>query len=125
MNGVSGICTQKPIVSFFKARRGSMWTRITTSEQLKSIGVGTLLIKALSGSKERLDVDDKDRLSVRYVMKNFPTFEEFDLSLIPYQMEHFVYMLSGLRNLSFASMHKRYDDLIQDGNYWIYNNRES
>jgi hypothetical protein len=102
-----------------------MWTRITSSEQLKAIGVGTLLIKALSGSKEKLDIDDKDRLSVRYVMKNLPTFEEFDLSLIPYQMEHFVYMLSGLRNLSFASMHKRYEDIIRDGNYWIYNNRES
>jgi hypothetical protein len=102
-----------------------MWTRITSFDQLKSIGVGTLLIKHLSGKTPSLDIDDKEKLSVRYVMKNFPSFEEFDLSLIPFQMEHFVYMLTGLRNLSFASMHKKYADIVDDGSYWIYNNSVS
>lgn len=97
-----------------------MWTRITSLEQLKSIGVGTLIIKHLAGKTEKLDVEDKEKLSVRYVLKNMTSNELFDLSLIPYQMEHFVYMLTGLRNLSFASIQKKYTDIINDGSYWMY-----
>ena len=99
-----------------------MWTRITSSDQLKSIGVGTLLFKypAQGGTAHSFDVNDKERISVRYVTKNFPSFEEFDISLIPYQMEHLVYILSGLNNLTFAEMHKKYTEIISDGNYWIF-----
>jgi hypothetical protein len=99
-----------------------MWTRITTSDQLKSIGVGTLLLKypTLGSAVNSLDINDRERISVRYVTKNFPTQQEFDISLIPYQLEHFVYMLSGLSNLTFAAMHKKYMDIITEGNYWVY-----
>jgi hypothetical protein len=58
------------------------------------------------------------------VIKNLPSFEEFDISLIPYQMEHFLYMVSGLSNVAFASMHKRYLDIVSEGNYWIYNEQQ-
>jgi hypothetical protein len=98
-----------------------MWTRITSLEQLRSISAGTLMIKHMAGNTDKLDVEDKEKLSVRYVLKNMTSMEQFDLSLIPYQMEHFVYMLTGLRNLSFASIHKKYSDIIADGSYWIFN----
>jgi hypothetical protein len=103
-----------------------MWTRITSSDQLKSIGVGTLLFKypALGGAANSFDINDKERISVRYVTKNFPKFGEFDISLIPYQMEHFVYVLSGLTHMSFAEMHKKYTEIVSDGNYWIFGSEE-
>jgi hypothetical protein len=102
-----------------------MWTRITSSDQLKSVGVGTLLIKSLSGANNSLDINDKEKISVRYVTKNLPKFEEFDLSLIPYQMEHFVYVLYGLTTSTFAAMHKKYEEIVADGNYWIFSGKQS
>ncbi len=99
-----------------------MWTRITSSDQLRSIGVGTLLIKypAIGGVAKSLEFNDKESISVRYVMKNLPSFEEFDISLIPYQMEHFLFVMTGLSSISFAAMHKKYRDIITEGNYWIF-----
>ena len=104
-----------------------MWTRITSNDQLKSIGVGTLLLKypTLGGIVNALDITDKERISVRFVTKNLPSFEEFDISAIPHPLEHFVYMISGLRNISFAALHKKYTDIITEGTYWVYRNPES
>ena len=97
-----------------------MWTRIVSSHQLKSIQVGTLLIKyPLSGNVvNALEAIDKEKISVRYVTKNIPAFEEFDVSLIPSQLEHFVH-IAGLDSISLAVIHK-YMDIIADGSYWIY-----
>jgi hypothetical protein len=99
-----------------------MWTKITSPDQLKTAGLGTLLIKyPLSGGvATSLDITDKEKISVRYVTKNSPSYEEFDMSLIPYQIEHFIYMISGIASTSFAEMHKKYTDIISEGNYWIY-----
>jgi hypothetical protein len=97
-----------------------MWKRITTCEQLRNIGAGTLLIKYSGTAENTLDMNDKERISVRYVVKNLPAFEEFDISLIPYQIEHFLFIISDLKNISFAAMHKKYNDIISEGNYWIY-----
>lgn len=99
-----------------------MWTRITTSDQLKSISIGTLLLKypTAGAPVSALDINDKERISTRYVIKNLPFLEEFDLSLIPYQVEHFLLMMSGLSSLSFAAMHKKYMEIVAEGNYWIF-----
>jgi hypothetical protein len=105
-------------------KTGVMWTRLTTSDQLKNINIGTLLLKyPIAGDvANSLDINDKDRISVQYVIRNLALREEFDLSLIPYQVEHFLLMISGLSNLSFAAMHKKYLEIISEGNYWIYRN---
>src|SRR5437868_5663925 len=99
-----------------------MWTRITSSEQLRDISIGTLLVKypVTGEAPAALDINDRERLSLRYVMKNLPALQEFDLSLIPYQIEHFLLMVSGLSNLSFAAMHKKYMEIVAEGNYWIF-----
>jgi hypothetical protein len=99
-----------------------MWTRVTSADQLKNAGVGTLLIKYPTFGKpvSTLDINDKEQISIRYVTKNFPLFEEFDISLIPYQIEHFIFIISGLANISFAAIHKRYAEIISEGTYWMY-----
>jgi hypothetical protein len=99
-----------------------MWTRIISIDQLKTIGIGTLLLKypVIGEPSASLDINDKERISIRFVTKNFPSFEEFDISLIPFQVEHFVFVLTGLSNLSFAAMHKKYRDIVMEGNYWIF-----
>ena len=102
-----------------------MWTRVTTTEQLKAINAGTLLIKyPLSGElAPDLDTNDKERIAVRYVTKNSPNTGEFDISLIPYQIEHLLYLVSGIANTSFAAMRKGYEDIINEGRYWIFKDK--
>lgn len=102
-----------------------MWTRVTTTEQLKAINAGTLLIKyPLQGDvATNLDTTDKERMAVRYVTKNSPNAQEFDISLIPYQIEHMLYLMSGLADASFAAMKKGYEDIIKEGRYWIFKDK--
>lgn len=104
-----------------------MWTRITSSDQLKSIGPGTLLLKyPTSGNAvSALDIYDRGRISVRYVTNNFPNRQEFDISLVPYKMEQLMYMISGMGSLPLAAVHKKYPDIISDGSYWIYNDKQA
>jgi hypothetical protein len=97
----------------------SMWTKLTTNEQIAAIRLKTIVVKYPVFVEPVVNFDgaNSDNVSPRIVESN--KNQIIDLRFIPEQVG--VDVVLGLGPLIDGPIHKRYRDIISESIWWVNN----